>query len=83
MEDTVIIIRHNGRIVTNEDGSWEYVNVRNKVKVTWSSYTYKELQKIMYEIIKIDRNSFRITIKYLFHSCYKLDPIEIEDNGDV
>ena len=22
-------------------------------------------------------------MKYLFHSCYKLDPIEIEDNGDV
>ena len=22
-------------------------------------------------------------MKFFFHSCYKLDPIEIEDNGDV
>ena len=79
----MIVVRYNGRFVTNEDGSWEYINGRNKARVIRSNCTYEELQEIVYEVTKIDRNSFRIVMKYLFHSCYKLDPIEIEDNGDV
>ena len=79
----MIVVRYNGRFVTNEDGSWEYINGRNKARVIRSNCTYEELQEIVYEVTKIDRNSFQIIMKYLFHSCYKLDPIEIEDNRDV
>ena len=79
----MIVVRYNGRFVTNEDGSCEYINRRNKARVIRSNCTYDGLQEIVYEVTKIDRNSFRIIMKYLFHSCYKLDPIEIEENGDV
>ena len=83
MGDTVIVVRYNGRFVINEDWSWEYINEGNKTRVIWSNCTYEELQEIVYEVTKIDRNSFWIIMKYLFYSCYKLDPIKIEDNGDV
>ena len=43
MEDTVIVVWYNGRVVTNEDGSWEYINGRNKARVIRSNYTYEEL----------------------------------------
>ena len=79
MEDTMIVVRYNGRFVTNEDRSWEYINERNKVRVIRSNCTYEEL----HEVTKIDRNTFWIIMKYLFHSYYKLDPIKIEDNEDV
>ena len=66
MEDIVIFVRYNRTFVTNEDGSWEYINGRNKVRVIRSNCTYEELQEIVYEVTKINRNSFRIIMKYLF-----------------
>ena len=37
----------------------------------------------MYHATNIDRNNFEIVMKYIFHSSYKLDPIEIESDEDV
>ena len=84
MDDTVIVIRYNGMFVMNEvEGNWEYLNGRNKARLIKTQCTHKELQEIVYDVTKIDRNNFQIIMKYIFHSSYKLDPIEIENDGDV
>ena len=43
MDDNVIIVWYNKIFVTNKDGSWEYINERNEIKVIRSNCTYKKL----------------------------------------
>ena len=84
MDDTVIVIRYNGRFVMNEtERKWEYLNGRNKARIIKTNCTYQELQDIVSHTTHIDRNGFQIIMKYIFHSSYMLDPIEIENDGDV
>ena len=84
MTDTVVVVRYDGMFIVNEaEGNWEYLNGKNKARIIKTSCSYKELQNIVYHATNIDRNNFEIVMKYIFHSSYKLDPIEIESDEDV
>ena len=84
MDDIVIVIRYNGRFVMNEtERKWEYLNGRNKARIIKTNCTYQELQDIVYHTTRIYYNDLQIIMKYIFHSSYILDPIEIENDGDV
>ena len=84
MDDVVIVIRYNGRFVMNEvEGNWEYLNGKNKARLIKTNCTHKELQEIVYDVTNVDRDNYHMIMKYIFYSAYKLDPIEIEDDGDI
>ena len=82
-ETTIVVIRFDGRFEIDAEGNWVYVNGRTKARLVHTKITYDELLEIAYEATDINPNHFRIKMKFIVRSCYKLDPIEIENDGDV
>lgn len=82
-ETALVVIRYDGRFEIGADGNWGYINGRNKARLIQTKCTYNELLDIVYDATNINRNDFRIKMKFIVRSCYKLDPIEIENDGDV
>lgn len=82
-ETALVVIRYDGRFEIVADGNWGYINGRNKARLIQTKCTYNELLDIVYDVTNINRNDFRIKMKFIPRSCYKLDPIEIENDGDV
>ena len=79
-ETTIVVIRFDGRFEIDAEGNWGYVNRRTKARLIHMKITYDELLEIAYEATDINPNHFRIKIKFIVRSCYKLDPIEIEND---
>ncbi|KAF3438944.1 hypothetical protein FNV43_RR17219 [Rhamnella rubrinervis] len=82
-ENTVVVIRFEGRFEVDGEGNWEYVGGRTKAKLIQTNCTYDELLQLAYDVTNINLNEFRIIIMYIVRSTYKLDPIEIENDGDM
>ena len=82
-ENTIVVIRFNGRFEIDAEGNWGYIGGRTKARLIHTKCTYNELLEIAYEATNINLNHFRLKMKFIVRSCYKLDPIEIENDGDV
>ena len=82
-ETTIVIIQFDGRFEIDAEGNWGYVNGRTKARLIHTKCTYEELLKIAYKATNINPNHFQIKMKFIVRTCYKLDPIEIENDGDV
>ena len=82
-ENIIVVIRFDGRFEIDAEENWGYIGGRTKARLIHTKITYDELLEIAYEATDINPNHFRIKIKFIVRSCYKLDPIEIENDGDV
>ena len=82
-ETTIVVIWFDGRLKIDAKRNWSYVNGRTKARLIHTNCTYNELLEIAYEVTNINPNHFRIKMKFIVRLCYKFDPIEIENDGDV
>ncbi|KAF3443062.1 hypothetical protein FNV43_RR16983 [Rhamnella rubrinervis] len=82
-ETTIVVIRCDGRFEIDVERNWTYVDLRMKTRLIHTNNTYNELLKIAYEAKSLNPNQFRIKMKFIVRSYYKLNPIEIENDRDV
>ncbi|KAF3440582.1 hypothetical protein FNV43_RR18866 [Rhamnella rubrinervis] len=77
----IVVIICDGMFEMDAERNWTYVDGKTKARLI--HLTYNELLEIAYEATSLNPNQFRIKMKFIVRSCYKLDPIEIENDGDV
>ncbi|KAF3457948.1 hypothetical protein FNV43_RR02610 [Rhamnella rubrinervis] len=73
----------DGMFEMDAERNWTYVDGKTKARLIHTNRTYNELLEIAYEATSLNPNQFQIKMKFIVRSCYKLDPIEIENDGDV
>ena len=53
-ENTIVVIRFNGRFEIDAEGNWGYIGGRTKARLIHTKCTYNELLKIAYEATNIN-----------------------------
>ena len=79
-----IAIAYDGLLVRLENGTWEYANYKTEVTSIPNRYTKFVLEDEIYECLEVDRNAYRIKMKFLYGQALQaVEPVEIKRDKDL